>query len=270
MGFWPGHLAATTVFAWHVPFTSVSSRRPRMSSSRWLPSYSKSTSDGNLPLPADFWSALDSMHAADKSGGHADYAEQGRGGFVSQFHSVTRSIKTGYGFGKGLSVARSVSKRFGISWRSPMAPASESTRLVAFESKRIPPNFFHNLRVSVGAVAVSIQSLLERAKNASLRQGHEAREDCGMNLAEVKALRRLGRDILCPQMLLFVSLRYDSRVTGLPAPSQLKLEPLSWSWSLSFLPVLARQDCFGTSTCPRAAKCLGMPSWLLRCSVIKT
>ena len=163
-----------------------------------------------LPLPKDCWSALDSMHAADKSGGHADFEEE----MVCNFHSVTRRIKLRYGFGKGLSVARSVAKRFRLTFHAPLAPASESTRLVAYESRRVPPNLFNNLRVIAGALAVSIQARLEQSRQASIRHGHNATETCGMYSHEVKALRQLGRDLLSPRMLLFVALRYDSRMQG--------------------------------------------------------
>ncbi|CAE7195289.1 unnamed protein product [Symbiodinium sp. CCMP2592] len=162
-----------------------------------------------LPLPKDCWTALDAMHASDKGGAHDFGVEP-----VRLFHSVTRRVKRLFGFGRGMCIARSVAKKFEVSWHAPMAPSSESTRLVAYESRRIPPNFFHNLRVAAGAIAVSIQARLERSRTASMRQGRHVTESCGMQDKEVKALRQLGRDMLCPGMLLFVALRYDSRMQG--------------------------------------------------------
>jgi hypothetical protein len=76
------------------------------------------------------WGSLDGGHAVDKAGSFADTREKRPDGFVNQFHRTLRGIRAMFGFGAGRTVARSTAQRFGMSWRAPLAPHSDATRMV--------------------------------------------------------------------------------------------------------------------------------------------
>ena len=167
-------------------------------------------------MPGNCWDSLDPLHASDSAGSHADWPEMSPGtGYIHKFHSTARALRVRFAYGKGQTIARSVAKRFGLEWHRPMAPHTESTRLIIYESRRIPPNYLANLRTCVGAIAFQIQDCIQSCRQQALKNRHTVTDRCGLYNSEVRRLRNLGRALLDPGCLVFTALRYDSRRTGL-------------------------------------------------------
>jgi hypothetical protein len=151
-------------------------------------------------LPADAgWGALDCMHSCDKSGYHADFLDRGRDGLIHRFHEAATLIKKDLGYGRGRAVTRAASSKLGLLWRQPLAPHSQSTRLIIFESSRIADNFLRNVPVAVYSFAFLLQSELAHARANSKTNN----EKTGLMSKIARELRATGRKILDLEMLLF-------------------------------------------------------------------
>ena len=92
-------------------------------------------------LPEDRgWGSVDSLHCLDKAGEYADMTERGPPGLVARFHKALQDARANFHFGNGRAVARAVAQRHRFPWRAPLAPRSQTTRMVIYESRRCPPN----------------------------------------------------------------------------------------------------------------------------------
>ena len=96
------------------------------------------------PLP---WGSLDDAHALDKAGHAADKSDD-VAEYVHYFHSAARAARKCFHFGNGKVVVRSVTRKYGLHWRSPHAPHSNAIRMVLYESLRCPPMFFEQVASS--------------------------------------------------------------------------------------------------------------------------
>eukprot|EP00439_Symbiodinium_sp_Y106_P008287 s6495_g1.t1 len=90
----------------------------------------------------------------------------------------------------------------GVTFHRPMAPQSETTRMIIYESRRLPPDFLKNLLTMAVSIAIILQRTIADKKAKSERSGHKT------------TAQLLGREMLDPSMLLFISLRYDVRIRG--------------------------------------------------------
>jgi len=164
----------------------------------------------NLP-PNKGWGALDGLHALDKAGAAADAGEP----LVQQFHEGLSSVRASFGFGNGKVVARSIAKKINLPWRRPIAPHSQSTRTIVYESSRCPPNLFRNLPCIVLALRFVEKEAVENARRKNRRDN--PRYNAGWNTKVVRRIRLVGRRLLDPCMLLFIQGRYEFRSAGLLA-----------------------------------------------------
>ena len=154
-------------------------------------------------LPKDLgWGALDGFHALDKAGENADAVECRPGGLVCQF-------------GNGKVVARAIATKYKFSWRRPMAPHSQGTRTVVYESRRCPPNLFANLRCIVYSLRFLEKEAVTNVRRKSEREGKVPRSGTGWKTKEVMRIRELGRTVLDPRMLIFIKGRYEFRMACL-------------------------------------------------------
>lgn len=100
--------------------------------------------------------------------------ERAVGGFVRQFHDVLAVVRACFKYGTGRVVARSIAKRLKLPWRSPTAPHSAGTRMIAYESSRCPANLLVNLRCAVLSLRFREKEAVESARRAYARQRGEA------------------------------------------------------------------------------------------------
>ena len=119
--------------------------------------------------PHKGWGSLDGFHAVDKGGAVADSCEKGGKGLVTQFHSSLSGIRSNFAFGNCRTVAQSMAKRFQMPWRSPLAPHSDGTRTVMYESERCHPNFFNNLRVVAYSLRFREKEAIENSRRKAAR-----------------------------------------------------------------------------------------------------
>ena len=161
--------------------------------------------------PNKGWGALDGLHALDKAGAAADASEP----LVQQFHASLASVRSSFGFGNGKVVVRSIAKKFHLPWRRPIAPHTQSTRMIVYESYRCPVNLFRNLRCIVLALRFTEKEAVENARRQS--RSANPRASAGWNTKAARSVRLVGRNLLDPCMLLFVQGRYEFRSAGLLA-----------------------------------------------------
>ena len=161
--------------------------------------------------PRKGWGSLDGFHAVDKGGAAADSREKRGDGLVTQFHKALRGIRANFAFGNGRTVARSTARRFQMSWRSPLAPHSDSTRAVMYESGRCPPNLFSNLRTVAYSIRFREKEAIENCRRQAARDESVVGPQRGLRCKAAKALRSLGREVVDARMLLFVCARWEHR-----------------------------------------------------------
>jgi hypothetical protein len=166
-------------------------------------------------LPTDFpWGALDDFHAVEKAGGHADFCERGlRGenGLIHKFHKVTRRIRELLNFGVGKVISRAIASKYGVPWRSPAAGRSNSTRTVMYENTHVSTAFIANVPVAAASMVFKLREAIENTKRASAQKGRKVGPICGLKSKDAKAARKVGNNLLEPNMLLFLHLRIDHR-----------------------------------------------------------
>ena len=130
---------------------------------------------------------------------------------VTQFHSSLSGIRSNFAFGNCRTVAQSMAKRFQMPWRSPLAPHSDGTRTVMYESERCHPNFFNNLRVVAYSFRFREKEAIENSRRTAARAETAVGPRRGLRCKAAKALRSLGGEILDARMLLFVCARWEHR-----------------------------------------------------------
>ena len=163
---------------------------------------------GDLVFP---WGATDQAHSIDNAGGRADKLETHPGGYVSAYTLATQQVRHVFGLGRGRVIIRSVAKKYKLSWRTPLAPHSQQTRTMLYESKRVPPNFLRNMAAIVYGLRFLLREAIEGARRQSGKKRRKTQVMCGANTLAARQYRLLGRSVLDPEMLLFISMRYDHR-----------------------------------------------------------
>ena len=182
-------------------------------------------------LPASRgWGSLDGLHACDKAGARADALERRPGGYIHRFHRALELTRSNFKFGNGRVVARSISRKYKVPWRSPASPHSQGTRMVVYESSRCPANLFANLRCIVLSCRLREKEAVENARRRYLREGKNIKAAAGWKCKDAKAQRFLGRTVLDPGMLLFICGRFEHRRSCL-----LKYTPAAQSLIISGL-----------------------------------
>jgi len=153
----------------------------------------------------------DALHCLDLGGEYADRREKQEGGCVRRFHAALQDFRSLFQYGNGRVVARAVAKRFRFPWRAPLAPHSQSTRMVIYESRRCPPNFFLNLRCVVYSLRFREREAVENIRRAKQREGVVPGPRLGWGDQSARKYRLIGRNILDPSLLLFITGRYEFR-----------------------------------------------------------
>ena len=108
-------------------------------------------------------------------------------------------------------IIRAIAKKYKLSWRTPLAPHSQQTRTMLYESKRVPPNFLRNMAATVYGLRFLLREAIEGARRQSSAKKRKTQVMCGVNTVAARQYRLLGRSVLDPEMLLFISMRYDHR-----------------------------------------------------------
>ena len=108
-------------------------------------------------------------------------------------------------------IIRAVAKKYKLSWRTPLAPHSQQTRAMLYESKRVPPNFLRNMAATAYGLRFLLREAIEGARRQSSAKKRKTQVMCGVNTLAARQYRLLGRSVLDPEMLLFISMRYDHR-----------------------------------------------------------
>ena len=170
---------------------------------------------GQRPLPGLDIGALDDLHAVDKGGNQADGHERRKGGFVFQYQTSACEVKAAFAWGVGKTIFRCFAKALGIKAMSPVAPSSESTRMVIYESSRIARAFLNNVAIAAAGFLLRLQESIQEARLTSAKQGHTATPSCGLFTKKARQWRAAGRRLLDPAMLVFVHVRFDVRRDGI-------------------------------------------------------
>ena len=172
-----------------------------------------------LELPADLgWGALDGFHACDSSGAAADKSSSARVDYHAKYGRVLQSMRHHFAFGNGRVVARSMARRYHLPFSRPSAPHSQTTRAVMYESARCPRVLFRNLPTYVKALKFREW---EAVTDARIKRTHNLQRAgvanpivaprVGTRTKQAKLYRHLGRELLDPEMLIWVSGRYEHR-----------------------------------------------------------
>ena len=157
------------------------------------------------------WGSTDQAHSIDNAGARADQVEKRPGGYVAAYMQGAQQVRHLFGMGKCRVIIRAVAKKYGLSWRRPLAPHSAQTRTMLYESKRVPPNLLRNVAAIVYALRFLLREAIEGSRRQSAAKRRKTVATCGVNTLLARQHRSLGRCILDPQMLLFLSMRYDHR-----------------------------------------------------------
>jgi hypothetical protein len=169
---------------------------------------------GELPtLPANNeqlpWSSLDGLHAGMKGAEHADAGFQSR--IVGAFHASARHYRKHYNFGKGLVRAKRLAEHMHHPWRAALAPVSDSTRPVVYESDRIARNWLHNIPLAAACFTEELQEIIAEKVAASKGKDPAVGQTC----KAAKRLRAQARRHLHVGNIIFNCLRHEYRVRGI-------------------------------------------------------
>ena len=106
--------------------------------------------------PAD---NLDTLHAGEKAGLHADQPEREINGFVCRFFQAARDFRRRFGMGKGRAARITLASTLKLPCCAPLAPVTETTRMITYEHN-IVHNFFQNLRLAVACYSYTIRDTI--------------------------------------------------------------------------------------------------------------
>ena len=165
-----------------------------------LPTYAAKATKDELP-----WSSLDGLHAGMKGAAHADFKFASR---IEFFHASARSYRKHYNFGKGRVRAKRLAEHMQHQWRTALAPVSESTRPVVYESDRIARNWLHNIPLAAACFTEELQEIIAEKKAESKTKDPKVGLDC----MEARKLRARARRHLHVANIIFNSLRHEHRV----------------------------------------------------------
>ena len=156
----------------------------------------------NAQLP---WASLDGLHAGMKGAEHADAQFSSR---IRAFHSSARYFRKHFGFGKGIVRAKRLAGHMGHPYRVALAPVSDSTRPVVYESDRIARNWLHNIPLAAACFTEELQGIIaEKVAESKLKS-----PEVGQTCKAAKELRSRARTHLHVGNIIFNSLRHEHRV----------------------------------------------------------
>jgi hypothetical protein len=158
--------------------------------------------------PAD---NLDTLHAGEKAGQHADKREREHDGFVCQYFQATRDFRRRFGMGKGRAVCITLASKLKLFHYAPLAPVTETTRMITFEHN-IVLNLFRNLRLATACYSHSVREVIANVRE---KAGPGCGPSVGYFVKDARVLRQEARNMLSPSMLLFMTLRAEHRSSGL-------------------------------------------------------
>jgi hypothetical protein len=96
-----------------------------------------------------------------------------------------------------------------------MAPHSEGTRTVVYESRRFSPNLFTNIRCIVHSLRFLEKEAVTNVCRKRERESEVPRSGTGWKTKEMMRIRELGRTVFDPCMLTFIKGRYEFRMACL-------------------------------------------------------
>ena len=154
-------------------------------------------------------SSLDGLHAGEKAGQHADFGERVHDtGYVRAYFSVARFVRQKFGFGKGLSCAKTLAQIMNVPFKRQETPSTESTRVIVYESHRIARSYLDKVRLIALCLRYGAQAAVQAAR---AKAGSRAGLRTGLHCAEARRFREAGRKLLHLPTLLFLALRTEHR-----------------------------------------------------------
>ena len=134
-----------------------------------------------------------------------------------------------FNFGSSRVVARGVAAHYKVAWRKVLAPRTDNFKATVYASG-CGPRFVYLFRTLHGALGVELQAAYNYARNASQanfakryarwRNGGEGapkkeprppKPEVGVGLKACREMRSIGRQMLCPRLLVFGLGRSDLR-----------------------------------------------------------
>ena len=123
--------------------------------------------------------------------------------------------------------------RLGVTFHRPMAPQSETTRMIIYESRRLPPHFLKNLLTMAVSIVISLQRTIADKKAKSERSGHKTTAQCGSLSSDAKKLRPVSLIGFETQKCSTSSVRHCKHKEQAPCPginpSVLRLRRGCWA-----------------------------------------